>query len=212
MIAIAQLNNRFTFPISPPEYQGSFGNEIETFTNIEGEEKTKLLSSKLERLSFSSIFPRQWKEMWEKGTETIAYYDPEKALDLLKQWKKNPVVVIIDSYFSKTMWIENVEKTYKDGQMNVYFTISFVEYNPVQTVTYSNSKQLLKPGVIITRQAKGRANTTSKTSKKNQQPSKVKKTTNQKKGSSGKNEKGQFDYIGQIAQQKRISNKIQSVK
>lgn len=197
----------FTFPISPAEYRIQIGNEIETFTNIEGEEKTKLLAQKVERLSFSSIFPRQWQEMWE-GPE---YTDPEQGLKKLRVWKRLPMVVKIDDVFNKTMLLENVDGGYRDGQMNVHFTVSFVEYNPVQTVTYSNTKQMLKPGVIITRQAKGRANTTSKTSKKNQQKSKSDKSSN-KKSSSSKNAKGEFDYIKQREQQQRISNKIQSVK
>jgi hypothetical protein len=211
VIAIAQGNNRFTLPISAPSYQMQFGNEIETFTNIEGEEKSKLLSKKLKRLSFSSVIPRYWQEIWERGTETVAYESPEQALKILEEWSAKPVVVIIDDVYAKTMLIENVEPTYQDGQMNLHFNISFVEYNPVKTITYSNSKQLLKPGVIITRQAKGRANTSNKSSKKNQ----TKKDKNKGKTSSkasDKNKKGAFDFLGQQAQKQRINAKNQAVR
>lgn len=168
MLALAQANNRFTFPLTPEEIQIQSGNEVETFTVITGEERTGKPVSKAKRVSFTAIFPRFWQEMWETGTETIKYQSPEQALKLLEQWKLKPVVVIFDTLFSQTMWMENMEPSYKNGQANLYINFTFVEYKPIKIVSYSNTKQLLKPGLIITKPAVSRANTTNKESSKKQ--------------------------------------------
>lgn len=205
MLALAQIDNRFTFPLTPPEIQIQFGNEIETFTVITGDERTSKPVSKAKRVSFTAIFPRFWQEIWETGTETIKYESPEQALKLLEQWKFKPVVVIFDTLFSQTMWMENIEPTYKDGQANLHINFTFVEYKPVKIVTYSNTKQLLKPGVIITKPSKSRPNTTSKTTKKKE----TKKTTTSNKKKEDPNKKGAFDYT---AQRNRISATNNRVK
>jgi hypothetical protein len=209
MLALAQVNNRFTFPLTPAEIQIQLGNEIETFTTITGEEKTGKPVSKAKRVSFTAIFPRYWKEIWETGTETINYESPEQALKLLDQWKQKAVVVIFDTIFSQTMWLETMEGTYKDGQGNLHVNFTFVEYKPIKIVTYSNTTQLLKPGVIITKSSKSRPNTTSKTSKKNQKKDKNKKSDKNKKKKDDPNKKGSFDYI---AQKNRIASKNNKVR
>ncbi|MCP1357513.1 hypothetical protein [Aneurinibacillus migulanus] len=168
MLALAQANNRFTFPLTPEEIQIQSGNEVETFTVITGEERTGKPVSKAKRVSFTAIFPRFWQEIWETGTETIKYQSPEQALKLLEQWKLKPVVVIFDTLFSQTMWMENMEPSYKNGQANLYINFTFIECKPIKIVSYSNTKQLLKPGLIITKPAVSRANTTNKESSKKQ--------------------------------------------
>lgn len=95
----------------------------------------------------------------------------------MEEWKLKPVVINFESLFSQTMWFESFEATYKDGQANLHITFNFVEFNPVKIVSYSNTKQLLKPGVIITKSSKSRPNTTGKTDKKN----KTKKSEKSKK-------------------------------
>ncbi len=212
MLALAQANNRFTFPLTPEEIQIQSGNEVETFTVITGEERTGKPVSKARRVSFTAIFPRFWQEIWEKGTETIKYQSPEQALKLLEQWKAKPVVVIFDALFSQTMLMEGFEPTYKDGQANLHISFSFVEHKPVKIISYSNTKQLLKPGVIITKPSKSRPNTTSKESKKDKKKSDKKKDKDKgkdkgkgnKKGDKKKEESkvGAFNYS---AQRNRIS-------
>ncbi|AMA74017.1 MULTISPECIES: hypothetical protein [Aneurinibacillus] len=215
MLALAQGNHRFRFPLTTAEFQVQMGNEIETFTIITGEEMTsKKPVSKAKRVSFQVIVPRRWEEIWESGTETIKYKSPEQFIELMDQWKGRPVVVLFYSVFSKTMLIENIEVTYKDGQGNLHVTLSFVEYKPVKIVTYSNTKQLLKPGLVITKPAKSRANTTTKKPKKNERKNKDKKknNTNKDKKKDKKKEEskmGNFDYA---AQKKRMSQTIERAK
>lgn len=168
MLTMIRDKNRFTFPITPAEIQITSSNEVETFVVITGQEKTgKRLTSKLKRVSFSVIFPRAWKEIWETGKETVKYQSPEQAWKLMEQWKAKPVIINFESLFSQTMWFESFEATYKDGQANLHINFNLVEYNPVKIVTYSNTKQLLKPGVIITKSSKSRSNTTGKKTAKN---------------------------------------------
>lgn len=178
MLTMIRDKNRFTFPITPAEIQIISSNEVDSFVVITGEEKTsKRLTSKLKRVSFSTLFPRVWEELWETGKETVAYQSPEQAWKLMEEWKLKPVVINFESLFSQTMWFESFEATYKDGQANLHITFNFVEFNPVKIVSYSNTKQLLKPGVIITKSSKSRPNTTGKTDKKN----KTKKNEKSKK-------------------------------
>lgn len=124
-------------------------------------------------------------------------------------------VINFESLFSQTMWFESFEATYKDGQANLHITFNFVEFNPVKIVSYSNTKQLLKPGVIITKSSKSRPNTTGKTDKKNKtkkneksKKAEEKKKKNEEKKSTA-NAKGNFDYL---AQKERILDKNSSVK
>ncbi|ASA21953.1 hypothetical protein [Paenibacillus donghaensis] len=216
MLTMIRDKNRFTFPITPPEIQITSSNEVETFTVITGEEKTsKRLTSKLKRVSFSVIFPRAWQELWETGKETITYKSPEQAWKLMEEWKAKPVVINFESLFSQTMWFESMEATYKEGRANLHITFNFVEFDPVKIVSYSNTKQLLKPGVIITKSSKGRPNTSDKKDKKNdkKKSDKEKKAEDKKKKAEKKaaadNAKGSFDYVGQKA---RIAAKNDSVK
>ncbi|GGF82647.1 hypothetical protein GCM10010912_29700 [Paenibacillus albidus] len=208
--------NRFTFPITPAEIQITSSNEIDSFTVITGQEKTtKRLTSKLMRVSFSAIFPRAWEELWETGKETVKYQSPEQAWKLMEQWKAKPVVINFESLFSQTMWFESMEATYKEGQANLHIQFQFVEFDPVKIVSYSNTKQLLKPGVIITKSSKSRPNTTGKTDKKNdkKKSEKSKKADEKQKKSEEKdaaaNAKGNFDYL---AQKERILDKTSKVK
>jgi len=216
MLTMIRDKNRFTFPITPAEIQIISSNEVDSFVVITGEEKTsKRLTSKLKRVSFSTIFPRVWEELWETGKETVAYQSPEQAWKLMEEWKLKPVVINFESLFSQTMWFESFEATYKDGQANLHITFNFVEFNPVKIVSYSNTKQLLKPGVIITKSSKSRPNTTGKTDKKNKtkkneksKKAEEKKKKNEEKKSTA-NAKGTFDYL---AQKERILDKNSSVK
>ncbi|KTD88184.1 hypothetical protein [Paenibacillus etheri] len=209
MLTMIRDKNRFTFPITPAEIQITSSNEIDSFVVITGEEKTsKRLTSKLKRVSFSVIFPRAWEKLWETGKETVVYQSPEQAWKLMEEWKLKPVVINFESLFSQTMWFESIEATYKDGQANLHISFNFVEFNPVKIVSYSNTKQLLKPGVIITKSSKSRPNTTGKTDSKN----KTKKSDKQKKAeakTAADNKKGNFDYL---AQKERILDKNSSVK
>lgn len=212
MLALAQINNRFTFPLTPAEIQIQLGNEIETFTVITGEEKTSKPVSKAKRVSFTAIFPRYWQEIWEKGTETIKYESPEQVLKLLDQWKQKAIVVIFDTLFSQTMWLETMEATYKDGQGNLHVSFTFVEYKPIKIMTYSNTKQILKPGVIITKPSKGRANTTNKKSKKDEKKDKKKdkKKKDDKKKKSSASVPNSLDFASQ--QKDRINNTLNRTK
>ncbi|KGE17564.1 hypothetical protein [Paenibacillus wynnii] len=209
MLTMIRDKNRFTFPITPAEIQITSSNEVETFTVITGEEKTgKRLTSKLKRVSFSAIFPRGWDELWETGKETAVYQSPEQAWKLMEEWKAKPVVVNFESLFSQTMWFESFEATYKDGQANLHINFNFIEFDPVKIVSYSNTKQLLKPGVIITKSSKSRPNTSGKKDKKNE----TAKSEKQKKAeakAAAVNAKGNFDYL---VQKERILTKNSSVK
>lgn len=209
MLTMIRDKNRFTFPITPAEIQITSSNEVETFTVITGKEKTnKRLTSKLKRVSFSVIFPRHWNELWEKGKETITYKSPEQAWKLMEQWKAKPVVINFESLFSQTMWFESFEATYKDGQANLHISFNFVEFDPVKIVSYSNTQQLLKPGVIITKSSKSRPNTSGKADKKNDKEKSDKQKAAEAKAAAD-NATGSFNYL---AQKERISQKNKGVK
>jgi hypothetical protein len=164
MIQITRKGVTFEFPVTPAEIQMKIANNIESFATLDRLIKNYLASKDVESLSFSSIFPRQWKNIWEGKS----YKNPEKAIELLKSWRGGEISLKIGNYYRKTMLLESFEPTYKDGQMNVHFSISFIEYRPLQIVKASTSKQLLKPGIIVTKTASSRPNTTGKSSNKNQ--------------------------------------------
>lgn len=213
MLALSQGKIRLTFPITPAEIQITSGNEVETFTVITGQERTGKPVSKLKRVSFSSILPRGWEQIWETDSkQTVAYKTPEVTWKLLEQWKGKPVVLNFENLFSQTMLFENMEHTYKDGQGNLHFTYSFVEYKPVKIVSYSNSKQVLKPGTVITKSSKSRPNTSGKKDKKNKKKKddkKKKANDKSKKAKEDPNAKGSFDYT---SSKKRISDKVSKAK
>lgn len=210
MLALSQGKVRFTFPITPAEVNINAGNTVETFTVMTREERTGKPISKARRVSFSAILPRQWQEIWEKDSkQTVTYKSPEVTWKLLEQWKKKPIVLNFDNLLSQTMMIENMDQTYKDGQGNMHVSLSLVEYKPVKIVSYSNSKQLLKPGTIISKSSKSRPNTTGKTSKKNQKESKAEKNQEGRTAKKESPAKGDFDYV---AQKQRIERKNRQVK
>jgi len=211
MLALSQGKIRLTFPITPTEIQITSGNEVEVFTVIIGQERTGKPVSKVNRVSFSIILPRQWENIWEKDSkQTVTYKTPETTWNLVEQWKAKPVVLNFENLFSQTMIIENMEKTYKDGQGNLHATLSFVENKPVKIVSYSNTKQLLKPGVIITKSSKSRPNTTGKKDAKNKKKTSEKAKKAKDKSKKAKdNAKGSFNYSDQKS---RISSKNASVK
>lgn len=226
MLAMSQGSIRLTFPITPEEIQITIGNEVDTFTVITGKEKTGKPVAKLQRVSFMAILPREWRHLWEiDKKQTVTYKRPETTWKLLEKWKPKPVVLNFEELFSQTMYIENMDLVYKDGQGNIYATISLIEYDPVKIISYSNTKQLLKPGVIITKSSKSRANTTSKSSKKNQRKKTTakKKAENKKKSNTAKKKTtssstsssssgsstGSFDYI---SQRNKISSSIAKAK
>lgn len=207
MLALSQGAIRLTFPITPAEVQITSGNEVETFTVITGQERSGNPVSKVKRVSFSTILPRGWEEIWEKSEkQTVTYKSPEITWKLLEEWKGKPVVLNFEELFSQTMLFESMELVYKDGQGNLHVNFSLVEYKPVKIVSYSNSKQLLKPGVIISKSAKSRPNTTNKKDKKNKKKKGEKASKAEKKNP---NAKGDFDYVGQ---KNRIDAKVSSAK
>lgn len=209
MLAMSQGAIRLTFPITPAEIQITTGNNVDTFSVITGQERTGKPSAKLQRVSFSTILPREWRDLWETDKkQTVTYKRPETTWQLLEKWKPKPVVLNFEELFSQTMLIETMDIVYKDGQGNIHITMTLVEHKPVKIVSYSNTKQLLKPGVIITKASKSRPNTTAKSDKKN----KKKKTDKQKKAEDKKkskeaadNARGAFDYT---AQRKKISDAL----
>ncbi|GIO84527.1 hypothetical protein J25TS5_14590 [Paenibacillus faecis] len=210
MLALSQGKIRFTFPITPAEIQITSGSEVETFTVISGQERTGKPTSKVKRVSFTAILPRGWAEIWETSEkQTVTYKTPEITWKLLEEWKGKPVILNFEELFSQTMLLEGMDLTYKDGQGNLHVNFSLVEYKPVKIVSYSNSKQLLKPGVIVTRAAKSRPNTTGKTDKKNKKKKGKKAKTAGEKTKANKMTKGEFDYL---AQKERILDKNTSVK
>ncbi|NOJ73204.1 hypothetical protein [Paenibacillus alvei] len=210
MLALSQGKIRMTFPITPAEITVSAGNTVDAFSVITGEERTGRPVSKVKRVSFSAILPRKWENIWEKDKkQTVTYKTPEITWKLLEQWKGKPVVFNFENLISQTMLLESMEGTYKDGQGNLHVSLSLVEHKPVKIVSYSNSKQLLKPGTIITKASKSRPNTTGKTSQKNKKDSKGKGKAKGKTEKKDTNAKGDFDYI---AQKERIDNKNQQVK
>ncbi|MNF16152.1 hypothetical protein D3C80_2190510 [compost metagenome] len=73
----------------------------------------------------------------------------------------------------------------------------------MKIVSYSNTQQLLKPGVIITKSSKSRPNTTGKTDKKNETAKSDKQKKAEEKAAAD-NAKGNFDYL---AQKERILSK-----
>lgn len=172
MLAMSQGAIRLTFPITPAEVKITTGNDVDTFNVITGQERTGKPTAKLQRVSFTAILPREWRELWETDKkQTVTYKRPETTWQLLEKWKPKPVVINFEELFSQTMLIENMEIVYKDGQGNIHITISLVEHKPVKIISYSNTKQLLKPGVIITKSSKSRPNTTSKKDKRIRQRS-----------------------------------------
>lgn len=208
MLALSHGTTRMTFPITPTEISIVAGNSVDTFNVITGDERTGKPVSKVKRVSFTAILPRYWREMWEKDPkQTVTYKTPEVTWKLLEKWKKKPVVLNFENLFSRTMLMESMECTYKDGQGNLHMSLVLIEYKPVKIVSYSNSKQMLKPGTIITKASKSRPNTTGKASRKNQKDTKGKGKG--KKSEKGSTAKGDFDYI---AQKRRIASKIKSVK
>ncbi len=213
MLTMIRDKNRITFPLTPAEIQITTGNEVDTFTTVTGTERSGKATTKLRRVSFTAILPRAWEQLWETGKETIKYKSPEQLFKLLEEWKKKPVLVNFDSLWSCTLKLENMEATYRDGQGNLHVNFSLVEYSPVKIVTYSNTKQLLKPGVVITKSAKSRPNTSGKDSKKNKKKDSKKKKSSKKKKDKDKkddpNAKGSFDYIGQ---KNKISSTVSSKK
>lgn len=204
MLAMSQGAIRLTFPITPAEIQITTGNEVDTFNVIIGQEKTGKPTAKLQRVSFSAILPREWRDLWESDKkQTVTYKRPETTWQLLEKWKPKPVVINFEELFSQTMLIENMEIVYKDGQGNIHMMMSLIEHKPVKIVSYSNTKQLLKPGVIITKASKSRPNTTAKSSKKDKKKTtkKKKKATDKKKSAAAAkdaadNAPGAFDYTG----------------
>ncbi|WP_255319925.1 hypothetical protein [Paenibacillus amylolyticus] len=178
---------------------------MDTFNVITGQERTGKPTAKLQRVSFTAILPREWRELWETDKkQTVMYKRPETTWQLLEKWKPKPVVINFEELFSQTMLIENMEIVYKDGQGNIHITMTLVEHKPVKIISYSNTKQLLKPGVIITKSSKSRPNTTSKKDKKDKtKKSKDKKKSEDKKKSTAAakdaadNVTGAFDYTGQ---------------
>lgn len=209
MLAMSQGAIRLTFPITPAEIQITTGNNVDTFSVITGQERTGKPSAKLQRVSFSTILPREWRDLWETDKkQTVTYKRPETTWQLLEKWKPKPVVLNFEELFSQAMLIETMDIVYKDGQGNIHITMTLVEHKPVKIVSYSNTKQLLKPGVIITKASKSRPNTTAKSDKKN----KKKKSEKQKKAEDKKkskeaadNAKGAFDYT---AQRRKISDAL----
>ncbi|UOK65368.1 hypothetical protein MT997_14085 [Paenibacillus sp. OVF10] len=205
MLAMSQGAIRLTFPITPAEVQITTGNDVDTFNVITGQERTGKPTAKLQRVSFTAILPREWRELWETDKkQTVTYKRPETTWQLLEKWKPKPVVINFEELFSQTMLIENMEIVYKDGQGNIHITMALVEHKPVKIISYSNTKQLLKPGVIITKSSKSRPNTTSKKDKKDKtKKSKDKKKSEDKKKSTAaakdaaENATGAFDYTGQ---------------
>lgn len=220
MLAMSQGAIRLTFPITPAEVQITTGNDVDSFNVITGQERTGKPTAKLQRVSFSTILPREWRELWETDKkQTITYKRPETTWQLLEKWKPKPVVLNFEELFSQTMLIENMEIVYKDGQGNIHITMSLVQHKPVKIISYSNTKQLLKPGVIITKASKSRPNTTSKTDKKDdKKKSTAKKKAEDKKKSTAAakdaadNATGAFDYTGRKNKIAAATNKAHYIQ
>ena len=148
--------------------------------------------------------------MWETDKkQTVTYKRPETTWQLLEKWKPKPVVLNFEELFSQTMLIESMDIVYKDGQGNIHITMTLVEHKPVKIVTYSNTKQLLKPGVIITKASKAdrtqQPNQTKRIKRSQVKKRKPKRRKSKAAKENADNAKGAFDYT---AQRNKISSAL----
>ncbi len=159
---------RLTFPITPAEisFRG-FGSEIETQTSITLESRHQLSSLRPKAISFEFVLPGN---LQSELIEVEGYQGPRPWLQGLERLTGKPVLVTIDEL--DLAW--NVLVGPCDGKftgIHADFTgsIELPLFIKEEFVTWTNAKQLLIPGTIVSKQVKQRPNTTGKVTKKQEQ-------------------------------------------
>ncbi|MGC5327109.1 hypothetical protein [Brevibacillus sp. SYSU BS000544] len=156
---------RLTFPVTPGEvsFKG-YGNDIESQTSITLVTKNQISAMRPKAISFDFFLPGNIESSL---IEVEGYQGPRAWLEGLERLSGKPVLLTIDEL--NLAW--NVLVGPCDGKfsgMNADFhgSIEFPLFIKEEFITWSNSKQLLAPAAVISKQVKQRPNTTGKTSPK----------------------------------------------
>ncbi len=184
---------RLTFPVTPGEIRiNGYGNDIETNTTIILTSKSSISAARLRSISFDFFLPGdvespllevdryEGPRPWLKGLESISWTEVLLTIDEL------------DLYWNVLIGPVDGRITGRNGD---YFgTIELPIFVKNEFVSWSNSKELLKPDSIITKQSSTRPNTSGKSAKKNPTSQSV------------------VNDALKVIQQNRIKNKLDSVK
>lgn len=188
---------RLTFPITPGEIQfKGYGNETESTTSITFVSLNRKTAMRAKSIAF---------EFWLPGDpendliEVDGYQGPRAWLNGLDRLQGAEVLLTINEMdLAWNVLIGPCDGTFKGINADYYGTIEFPIYIKQEFVTWSNSKQLLKPGNVITQQKPKRANTSGKSAKK-------------KKTSSAQSQSLVNIQAIQAAQRSRIDKKNDSI-
>ncbi len=129
------FNNRedyFTLPINPSSFTVSSSNLNQAINILDVGEVNLIGKSGLISCAFSSFFPSSSSVHFNR-----ADHEPIEYINLIKKWKESgkPIRIIITGGgdINLPMAIEQFDYTQKEGDNDIYYTLSLLEYKFLST-------------------------------------------------------------------------------
>ncbi|KMZ42506.1 MULTISPECIES: hypothetical protein [Bacillales] len=156
---------RLTFPVTPGEVQfKGYGSDVEATTSITLDSLNRYTGRKAKSIAFEFLLPGDPENPL---VEVEGYQGPREWLAGLDRLSHAEVLLTINELnLAWNVLIGPCEGKFSGINGSFRGTIEFPIYIKSDFVSWSNSKQVLQPSKVITKQTSKRANTTGKKAKK----------------------------------------------
>ena len=171
--------DKIRFPVVPSSVGVSIGNNIDTQSVLKFGEVPVFNGTSLKTIELSSFFPNQEYSF----CDYTGFMKPYEFSDKIQKWmyEGKPLrIIITDTPTNMQCLIQQFDTVEQDGTRDLYYTLSLLEYRPVEVPTLSNSNT----GNSSKTNTSNKSQNTSRTDKTNTNSSNKQKTYKVVKGDS----------------------------
>ena len=171
--------DKIRFPVVPSSVGVSRSNNIDTQSVLKFSEVPVFNGTSLKTIELSSFFPNQEYSF----CDYTGFMKPYEFSDKMQKWmyEGKPLrIIITDTPTNMQCLIQQFDTVEQDGTRDLYYTLSLLEYRPVEVPTLSNSNT----GNSSKTNTSNKSQNTSRTDKTNTNSSNKQKTYKVVKGDS----------------------------
>ena len=133
-------NDKIRFPVVPSSIGVNRSNNIDTQSVLKLGEVPIFNGTSLKTIELSSFFPNQEYSFCDYA----GFMKPYEFSDKIQKWmyEGKPLrIIVTDSPTNMQCLIQQFDTVEQDGTRDLYFTLSLLEYRPIEVPNLSNSNQ-----------------------------------------------------------------------
>ena len=133
-------NDKIRFPVVPSSIGVNRSNNIDTQSVIKLGEVPIFNGTSLKTIELTSFFPNQEYSF----CDYTGFMNPYEFSDKIQKWmyEGKPLrIIVTDSPTNMQCLIQQFDTVEQDGTRDLYFTLSLLEYRPIEVPNLSNSNQ-----------------------------------------------------------------------